>query len=154
MTPAELTRMLESDEPAGQLVRAINGIGDPAWFEALGALLAGHASEALRLRGAETLARAGNPEALAALAHLLADQRGAVRAQALYAIFELGGDATEAEAIGRLLLHDPEPRVRANAALALAITRTPEACRLLDQAADDPDTEVRDQVRRQRALLG
>jgi HEAT repeat protein len=153
MTPTDFLTMLERDEQC-PLSGAINSIDDPAWFEAVGALLAGPASETLKLRAVAAFADAGNSEALATLAPLLADRSGAVRAQALYAIFELGGDITEAEAIGTLLLRDPEPRVRANAALALAVTRTSEACRLLDQAADDPDAEVRDQVRRQRALLG
>lgn len=139
---ADLLSLFQQQAPFQELVGPVNATFDPEDFEQLGAGLQDEVAE-VRLYAARMLGDAGNPESLYTLAALLDDPEDEVRLEALRSIYRLGGDTTEEETLGLMLLQDPCPPVREAAALALAVTRTAGARTLLEKALRDADPGVR-----------
>jgi len=107
--------------------------------------LIGAVDPAIRARTAWALGRLGGPQAALSLAAATRDQSPDVRAQAAYAL----GNAQAARAIpalGDLLLHDPDVRVRRAAARMLGSIPDAAATSVLTAAAQDHDAWVRRDV--------
>jgi HEAT repeat protein len=115
-------------------------------------LLPGEAMN-IRMRAADMMGEAGNPVALTTLAPLLHDSDARVRAQALYALTELGGYASQIETIGDLLMRDGDAQVRVLAVEALSNLRHARADALIERAADDDDPRVQKAISRWRETL-
>ncbi|MEU8138818.1 HEAT repeat domain-containing protein [Streptodolium elevatio] len=89
-------------------------------------------------------------------ARAMADREPDVLIDVLYrtAVVAWSGYDTEAFALLRWGLHDPDPLIRRVALLAVSITGWNEFAGLLDEvSAADPDDDVRDQAARVRELV-
>jgi HEAT repeat protein len=147
MTAQDLLKLIKTDS-ADDFVALASQSPESAFVQ-LAQLLIGEAMN-IRMRAADLMGEAGNPVALASLAPLLHDQDARVRAQALFALTELGGYVSQLETIADLLHRDPEAQVRALAVEALANLHHPTADAAIERVADDSDPRVKKAIGRWR----
>jgi HEAT repeat protein len=147
MTGAELLKIIKTDS-SDDFIAMANQAPDSA-FEQLALLLPNEAMN-IRMRAADMMGEAGNPVAVMTLAPLLHDADARVRAQALYALTELGGYASQIGTIGDLLMRDSDAQVRSLAVEALSNLRHASADRLIEGASDDSDPRVQKAIARWR----
>lgn len=122
-------------------------------FEQLAALLR-HEDKSVRLQAAAFVGVAQNAQALAMTSAMLRDGDASVRAGALAAIAELGGDVNEIDGIAYILRNDVDAEVRALAVEALSILRDANADAALEQASGDSDPGVKEAIARWRGRTG
>lgn len=145
----DLQRAAPPEELAPRLERLTE-----AEFEELGDLII-NLDDGLRLHAMTVLERVKNPDVMATLAALYEDVQDEIRERALLCLHALGGDSLAEEIVSGVLLEDPVPAVRRAAALALAVSRSPNARRyLLESLHEDEDETVRARAAEQLRLLG
>lgn len=118
-------------------------------FEQLAALLR-HEDKSVRMQAAAFVAVAQNPEALAMTSVMLRDTDAGVRAEALMAIFELGGDINEVEGVAYILRNDTDADVRGLAVEALSVLHNADADAAIAQASGDAAPQVKEAIARWR----
>jgi hypothetical protein len=158
--PVAEVRLYRRDQAPGGLPAA-GSLRAPAAADAgaaeLEGTLAQHPNSLLRASAAAALGRAGGEGAKAALAAALDDEAPGVRKAAIGALGQLGG-ARGVSALSDVLLRDPDPLLRRQAARALATLQTGEARAALLKAGynvllGDPDPLVRREAARALAAL-
>ena len=150
MSAQDLLKLIKTDAADDFIALANQSPGSS--FEQLAQLLPAEAMN-IRMRAADLMGEAGNPEALASLNVLLSDADARVRAQALFALSELGGYASIIDRIAELLFRDADPQVRALAVEALSNLHHASADRVIEQAVDDPDSRVQKAILRWRETV-
>jgi HEAT repeat protein len=134
------------DDPNG-FVRSVaagrlGAVGDASDVESLARLLLEDSDRIVRQRAAESLAELGGEDAVAALAAALDDPMDNVRLAAVRGVRQL--DPTVAiPDLARLLLEDPEWRIRVQAAGALGATGDPSVMPVLESCLADANEFVR-----------
>lgn len=138
--------------PLGELSSALEQLSDEKDFEELGERII-TLEDRLRLHALEAVENVSNPEVLGILAALYEDPVDEIRERAMMALYFLGGDTLAEEIVSGVLLEDPVPAVRMAAAMALGVSRSPNARALLTEALQDEDLGVRTRVEQQLKLL-
>jgi HEAT repeat protein len=134
------------DDPNG-FVRSVaagrmGSVGDGSDVEALARLLLEDSDRIVRQRAAESLTELGGDDAVAALAAALDDPMENVRLAAVRGVRQLDPTVAIPE-LARLLLEDPEWKIRVQAAGALGATGDPTVVPVLESCLADANEFVR-----------